>query len=197
MKRDFGLRAAALALGLAASMAASAAPVQWAGNGHWYDVVLGVPGAAPGFTWDEAFADAPSKSHMGMTGYMATVTSAAENAFLAANFGTAGTAWLGGTDRQTEGTWQWMNGPEAGQAFVYFNWYPGEPNNCCNGEDDLVTNWGPPGNWNDIGLPSSPDYRVGYMIEYSPAQNGVPEPGVMALLGLGLAGLGVFRRGRR
>ena len=40
----------------------------------------------PGVSWATAEADAASLSYMGATGYLAVVTSAAENNFLAANF---------------------------------------------------------------------------------------------------------------
>lgn len=181
------IRILAAAAALAACATAQAVPVQWTvasgGNGHWYDII-----ALNGFTWDEAFADAPTRSHMGMTGYVATVTSAGEQRFVTANF--TPTAWLGGNDRATEGTFEWKNGPEAGQAFLFAAWAPGEPNNCCSGEDDVVINWSN-GGWNDIGLPSFPDYRVPYIVEYSPS---VPEPGALVLVAMGLLGLAARRR---
>jgi hypothetical protein len=40
---------------------------------------------------------------------LATVTSAAEDAFLAT---LAPIGWLGGTDQDSEGTWIWADGPE-------------------------------------------------------------------------------------
>ena len=58
----------------------------------------------------------------------------------------------------------------------------------------MVINWGGDGSWNDIGLPSFPDYRVGYIIEYSGTPVSVPEPGALALAGIALAGLGSMRR---
>ncbi|GAB1388048.1 MAG: hypothetical protein AMXMBFR78_07360 [Rubrivivax sp.] len=192
-------RSAAAALLTCSAAVVAAAPVQWTsasgGNDHWYERVT--PATVAGYTWDEAYADAPTRSWMGLTGYMATVTSQAEQNFLIAAFGIGG-AWLGGNDRATEGTWQWVNGPEAGQTFYiagagsqpgYSNWNTGEPNNCCSGEDDLV--YGYFGDaaavWNDYGVPSFPNARYSYFVEYS-GQPGtsVPEPATLALVGVGL-----------
>ncbi|MCA0242289.1 MAG: hypothetical protein LCI02_15675 [Proteobacteria bacterium] len=191
-------KSVALAAALTAALASQAAPVQWTvasgGNGHWYDIVYLPTGG--GMTWDQAFADAPTRSHLGQAGYMATVTSAGEQAFIAGNF--SAEAWLGGNDRAVEGDFVWQNGPEAGQPFSFTNWGSGEPNNCCSdGEDDVVINFVASGLWNDIGLPSFPDYAQPYIIEYGPAASAVPLPGVPALLGLGLIGLAAINRRRR
>ena len=78
MTKSF-LASAVLALGLASQ--ANAAPVQWSvadgGNDHWYEVVwLGIGQ----ITWNTANSSATSSSHLGQTGYLATITSAAEQA---------------------------------------------------------------------------------------------------------------------
>ncbi len=181
--------------------AASAAPVQWSGNGHWYEYVnLDVD-------WHTARSNALASSYNGMRGYLVTITSAAEQSFLQNTFGSI-LAWAGGSDEwdstseNDEGTWKWMDGPEAGQTFwddngahvTYANWAPGEPNNCCGGEDYLVYGWSN-GRWNDHGGPGNAYYRIGYIVEYSPNTSTVPEPALPLLLGGALAALG--RRFRR
>ena len=202
------IKCLAVAAAAAAAMTANAVPVQWTvasgGNGHWYDFVLPASTvSAPGFTWNTAFAHAPTQSFNGMTGYMATVTSQGEQDFIFANV-TQQTAWLGGNDRDTEGTWMWKNGPEAGQVFYiagagvqpgYSFWNGGEPNNCCGGENDLQINWNTSsGQWNDHGTPSSPNNLWGYVIEFSDAPTGTPEPASILLAGGALLALGLRRR---
>jgi hypothetical protein len=91
-----------------------AAPIQWTmalgGNNHWYEFV-----ATPK-TWDAARFDAKSRTHMSRPGYLATVTSKEEYAFVAGLLGN-GFAYLGGSDASVEGEWRWIDGPEAGQLF--------------------------------------------------------------------------------
>jgi expansin (peptidoglycan-binding protein) len=182
--------AAAMMLGIAAT-SVQAAPIQWTtasgGNGHWYEFI------STGATWQSAFAAANASTYMGMQGYLATITSEAENTFASAL--APAEAWLGGSDEAVEGTWRWMNGPEDGQEFTYTNWANGEPNNVGGGEDYLHTNHAniPGHKWNDYGGPGTgASITYGYIVEYS-----APEPGTLALLGLGLAGLAASRRRRQ
>jgi hypothetical protein len=184
------LMAAAL-LGMAS--AATAAPVQWTvasgGNGNYYEYIQTAR------TWADARAAALASSYLGNAGYLATVTSAAENAFI----GTlASDGWLGGTDQAVEGQWRWADGPEAGQLFWtggpggsasgYSSWNAGEPNDF-GGEDFLHRNGGA---WND--LPGSS--ARGYFVEYSAVASGVPEPATWAMMiaGFGLVGASLRRR---
>jgi hypothetical protein len=187
------LFAMALAAGLAS--AAHAAPVQWTvgsgGNDHWYEFVPTV------VTWSQARAAALASTFSGMQGYLVTATSAGENRF-ASNLAGGGQtgAWIGLSDDQVEGDFRWMDGPEAGQSAVFTSWAPSEPNDCCAGEDYVVTNWGGLGLWNDIGLPSFPNYAVGYLVEYNDPTH-VPEPMTLSLvLPALLAAAGVSRRRR-
>lgn len=183
-----------LAFGLAGS--AAAAPVQWTvasgGNDHWYEFVAGA------ITWTAARAAATGSTHQSMPGYLATVTSAAEDAFLGSLSGLS--AWLGGSDAAVEGEWRWMDGPEAGQLFWqggpggtasgYASWNNGEPNNA--GEEDYLDRQS--GVWND--LPDTP--LRGYFVEFNPSDpNRVPVSGTFSLLALSLAGLAAVRRRAR
>ena len=74
-------------------------------------------------TWSDAQSAAVNNStnYYSEVGYLATITSEAEQEFLARNFvrpnGAPVIAWLGGTDEDTEGTWIWHDGPESGVQF--------------------------------------------------------------------------------
>ena len=103
----------------------------------------------------------------GVSGYLASITSAAENAYLASLITTA--TWIDGTDSAVEGQWRWSGGPDSGQLFwsgtstgsaqngYYTNWNVGEPNNSAN-EDGMQLL--PSGKWNDIGTASSLPYII-------------------------------------
>ncbi|MEM1363644.1 MAG: hypothetical protein AAGF94_18390, partial [Pseudomonadota bacterium] len=75
----------------ASMLSAAAAPMKYATNGHYYEYI---PGS---LTWPEANAAAMGMTHMGLTGYLATVTSAGEWGFLDTMVNPSkATAWLGG-----------------------------------------------------------------------------------------------------
>lgn len=136
-------------------------------NGHYYQVKTWGGNTSVGSA--NSFANA--QTFAGMTGYLATITTEAENDFIA-NHTTAANAWIGATDDTSnvnnvsdqryddrEGSWHWFTGPEAGQEFWYGesggstrnglfeNWASGEPNNEPRdffdnvGEDFAVTNF--------------------------------------------------------
>ena len=108
-------------------------------------------------------------------GYLANVTSSAENAFLKTMLDNAGSAGgiIGGSDASVEGTWEWVDGPESGQIFwtggqggaavngLFANFIGAEPNNS--GDEDYLTlnaigGWN--GGWNDVRSNSTGDYIV-------------------------------------
>jgi VCBS repeat-containing protein len=91
-----------------------------ADNGHYYRLVT------TNVSWDDANAAAQSDG-----AYLATITSQAEQNFVGP-LAAGNRAWLGGesTDDLSFGSnhFFWMTGPEAGAAFGYTHWVPGEPN---------------------------------------------------------------------
>lgn len=180
----------ALTLAICAIGSSQAAPVQWTvaagGNDHWYEYVT------TNVDWHVARAGALASNFAGMSGYLATLTSAAENMFASLLAGRGGLlAWIGLTDQAVEGVYRWIDGPEGGQVTGFTNWAAGEPNDFLTGEDYVHTNWAGPGVWNDHGLPHFPDQRNGYLVEYN-AQ--VPEPMTLALVASALLAGALTRR---
>ena len=140
------------------------------GNGlpHFYEYV-----SDSTISWTSAKTAAENRYYAGMQGYLATITSAAENEFLKTRM--PSNAWIGASDAASEGTWKWVTGPEAGQTFwsgsssgsavngAYANWQSSQPNNTNGGQDYgeiLPTD----GEWNDR---SNTEYPDGYLVEYS------------------------------
>lgn len=113
--------------------------MQNSANGHWYQRFDTTK------TWFQAKDFCKS-----LGGNLASVTSVTENNFIYGNLCSSATqwCWLGGTDGQTEGLWNWI----AGSKWNYSNFAGGEPNNC-NGEHYLMYFTPPDGRagfWNDI-----------------------------------------------
>lgn len=143
-------------------------------NEHFYEFVH-----ANNISWQDAKIAAENRSYYGLQGYLTTVTTAAENAFITQKLN--GNGWIGASDAETENTWKWVTGPEAGTIFYkksfasvetfgqYNNWYSGEPNNYGTGEDyahfrgDNPYGY-PQGVWNDF--PNVSPEISGYVVEY-------------------------------
>lgn len=135
-------------------------------QGHTYEIMLSAQ------SWTEADQTARNSG-----GYLAKITSAAENAaifklakanydavdsiYIAPDGGNGCYVWLGGTDSAREGVWRWSDGS---QISNYSNWGSGngvsEPDNYNNIQDHLamgLDGWPQPsqsigtaGEWNDI-----------------------------------------------
>jgi hypothetical protein len=128
--------------------------VQWSvesgGNGHWYEVVFG--DTVTYYSWTQAFAAANaaicnSCGPTSVSGYLVTITSAAENAFVSNTVATytfddvtyLESYWMAGSDAGNEGVWTWRDGPEAGQSF-WFGGQPGEGGTTA-GTDTGYASW--------------------------------------------------------
>ncbi len=79
-------------------------------NGHFYQFI-----ASPGISWTDAKVAADATTLFGLKGYLATLTSAAEDTFAFSK--TQSTGWIGGSDAANPGTWAWADGPETGLQF--------------------------------------------------------------------------------
>jgi hypothetical protein len=110
----------------------------------------------------------------GQAGYLVTITSASEDAFIFANV-PATNVWFAATDEVVDGTWKIDAGPEKGTtmktqngqlngniAGVYNNWAQGEPNGVNGSENYAVAKWNGATTWNDL----SNNWANPYVIEY-------------------------------
>ncbi len=163
------------------------AVVQWpiasGGNGHYYELVLPTDSNG-GYSWTQADAAASAMTYDGSTGYLATVTSAAENDFLASQFQsslpTDVPAWIGLEDDGRIGDWTWVTG----EPFSYSNWADGEPNNP--GTEDWVgyTNGeSPTWSWNNFNIDNFGSDGYGFIVEFNP-------PGLSTTIALGASTTG-------
>jgi len=162
-----------------------AAPVEWplaeGGNGHYYEVV--VTGAFD--KWYGAYQNALTRSHAGLRGHLATITSQAENDWLLAMMATEGItqnhvfylgAWNDGIlDKNTIlGDWFWITG----EPWDFTDWAPGEPTlsypleNCLS----LLFGWqnGALTGWNNLTFTYASN--TGFIVEYDELSVSEPPP---------------------
>lgn len=155
-----GLFVSSLFLG-AVQAPAQAQAVYNPANGHYYELVL--PNTL--LTWEENRVAAPKRTHLGLRGHMATLTSAQEEQFVETNLPAAVyyAFQLGGYQdfsapdySEPAGGWRWVTG----EPWDYTDWYPGEPTNS-NGTEHYLGFFGIAGHWND-----GANGQGGYVIEY-------------------------------
>lgn len=149
---------------------------------HFYEYVSGT------ISWTNSKTSAEGRSYFGRAGYLATMSSEAENNFIWKLMSSDG--WFGASDELSmvnaakgttafasqaavEGKWHWVTGPEKGTNFSngngtpvtvtgqYAKWAGGEPNNAGSehyGQFYSSNN----GQWNDLPNTNLP----GYICEY-------------------------------
>ena len=135
-------------------------------NGHFYRPI------SSGAFYTSAKSAAAATNFKGQQGYLVTITSADEDAFIFNNVPQS-QIWFALSDAAQEGFWRIDAGPENGTLIKtqngqfagnivgqYNNWAPGEPNNS-GGEHYAVTKWNG-SQWND--LPNG--FSCPYVIEY-------------------------------
>lgn len=146
---------------------------------HYYEYVSG------SITWTNSKTSAEGRSYFGKVGYLATMSSEAENNFIWKLM--SSDAWFGASDDYiyvnaakgytayvnqslVEQKWHWVTGPEKGTQFSntstaitgqYAKWAGGEPNNA-GGEHYGQFYSSNSGQWNDLPNTSLP----GYICEY-------------------------------
>lgn len=140
-------------------------------NGHWYKIIED----ASVTNWNTA-----KQYCNNLNGYLATITSQAENDFLynyIINDCGYESAYFGLTDTVNEGIWQWNNGEET----MYTNWHQNEPNGENSNEDYAMFYYKyTDGTWNDGDFASSTaDGGKAFICEwgeYQASNNMVSEP---------------------
>ncbi|MEO0836137.1 MAG: Calx-beta domain-containing protein, partial [Cyanobacteria bacterium J06642_3] len=133
-------------------------------NGNQYQLTSG------SLSWSQAQAEAES-----LGGNLVTINDAAEEAWLKQTFSNTERLWIGLTDRNQEGNFQWVSGEDSS----YRNWAAGEPNdykfngNFTAGEDYVQMNFSGARQWNDMPNSYAGTFRGIIEIGDSPSNPGV------------------------
>jgi hypothetical protein len=122
-------------------------------NGRGYDIVR-----ASSFTFDDAIGNSALFKSGTDFGYLATITTSEELTCLQSKL-PAWNFWIGGSDFYSEGTYRWIDGPEAGQTVSNQFWFSGQPGGGRN-ENCLVLN---SGKFHDFPC----DSKLYFLTEYS------------------------------
>ena len=157
-------------------------PIQWKGNGHYYEVKADI------LSWYEAKDAAKALNYRNTSGYLVTINSAEENPWISTTFSeTAFCQWIGANYFYStmQQAWYWANG----ESWGFTNWNSGEPGPLAGIEN--AVSFTPMTNksgftWWDM---NGSQARHGYIVEYS-----VPEPSSILLLLIGT--LSIFCRKR-
>lgn len=161
------------------------------GNGHYYEFVATGSFSQP--TWEQARAAAAARSHTGLPGGLATITSAAEQQFVfAARPAAPAFFYLGGVQAPgaaaPDAGWSWITGEP--WDFTAWSINPREPNDISPAGEPSTIDRGyeqhlsfgtffsdAAANWNDLNG-TQPRFVGGYVVEYV----AVPEPASAMLL---------------
>lgn len=195
-----------IAAGLATS-SALALPVEW--NGHFYEYV-----PAPQIDWLAASALAQSSSHNGWAGHLATLTTEAENTFVATLVDGIESypgdpwvdavlaAWVGGFQDPVDEAdpargWTWVNGegpiPGVNGAVPFGNWYVAEPNDWLGPQlENHLAIWGSAGYGNTIGSWNDEGglWNIsGFIVEYEPGRSVADSGSGVGLIAVAMIGL--------
>ncbi len=140
------------------------APPTFTYNGNEYQLTSG------SLSWEQAQAEAVS-----LGGNLVTINDAAEETWLKQTFSNNERFWIGLTDSNQEGNFQWVSGENSS----YRNWASGEPNdykfngNFTAGEDYVQMNFGGARQWNDMPNSFAGTFRGIIEIGENPSNPGV------------------------
>lgn len=159
------------------------------GQAHFYQY-NSAPLSGDSNYWKRAKNAATTSTYGNLTGYLATITSAAENTFISRTLlPSTGRTWLGGSDANNEGKWTWDAGSSSPESSATIFSQTVSGNNTSKASGNQYVNWGAgqgtagsedylsignTGLWSDEDAGSSLTKDYGYLIEYSPA-SGTPD----------------------
>jgi PEP-CTERM motif len=182
-----------IVLGLTfAAAPVSAAPIQFSGNGHYYEL------AAPANSWNLAASNAAASTFLGSSGHLVTMSDPGEWNFVVSNFfDNASTRYYLGMHLKSGGSltvsadYEWIDG----SLMTESRWGPGQPDGTFSDAVSVTAYFSGNLDWEWDNSNASSFGPFGYVIEYdNPVL--VPEPATMAMFTIGLAGITAIRRRR-
>eukprot|EP00659_Diplonema_papillatum_P004532 gene4532-7019_t len=147
-------------------------------TGHFYRFL-----DKPSLSWSDAKAQCEESTVLGLSGYLATITSATENAVV--NRLSVHPGWIGLSDAGMEAVWRWVTGPEGmtsegtglligkgSRQFTAFegqfvNWGMDQPDNLGSADYGVFM---PDATWSDFAM-ESPESVGGVFCEYGGLPN--------------------------